>query len=315
MFLLFNKFNLSLDNFHGYTLSKRYVFFALLVGLIFTPIISTNRWKLFLSVSGIQESTWSLWRINWISAFLGLVLPSAQGFDVIRMYYIEQRHPEYRGKPGSTVLIERMLGLGLLCSLSLCAFPFLDNPPPLTIFIILAVCLSGFAAIMLVLHPFFYKLYATRKSSNKFLNRALSFIQSTHAAIINFPFRQVMLSSLLLIACFQLLTVLSVYFIFRAYGYHIPFIKHLALYPIIGTLSLVPITIGGFGVREGFFVYFYNTLGIPAEISISVSIVNYLVLTLVPALFGGLFLLLDSFKTDKLLTAQAQTIDKPDHAL
>lgn len=300
LYFLFSQFNVRIPEIVQNVLGWKYFFGAVFSSAFLVQVICTNRWKLFLSESGIQESMWTLWRINWISLFVGLIIPSSQGQDVIRMFYIEKRHPERHGKPGSTVLIERMIGLGVLSLLSLIAYPFLDNPPTLASFLIIGVCLSGFCVIGLVVHPWFFHLYSERRIGIKAVDKAIAFIQSMHGAIIAFPFRRVLFLSIILIGCFQFLMVLSVDLIFRAYGIDIPYINHLALYPVIATLSLAPITIGGFGVREGFFVYFYGTLGVPPEVAISVSVMNYAVLILVPAVFGGMLFLIESLGRGQL---------------
>jgi uncharacterized membrane protein YbhN (UPF0104 family) len=57
---------------------------------------------------------------------------------------------------------------------------------------------------------------------------------------------------------------------------------------------MVPVTIGGFGLREGVFVYFYSFIGVPAEVAVCSSILNYVILNLSPAALGGLLCLWDS---------------------
>ncbi|MNI75130.1 hypothetical protein D3C73_1312570 [compost metagenome] len=89
------------------------------------------------------------------------------------------------------------------------------------------------------------------------------------------------------------------YLVFRAYGYDIPFIQHFALYPVIAILTMVPITVGGLGVREGFFVYFYGLLDVPANIAVGASLANYTLMALIPATCGGFIYLWDTIRGNR----------------
>ena len=124
----------------------------------------------------------------------------------------------------------------------------------------------------------------------------MSYAEKLHAGAINFPYKRALLPSVILIGCYQGSLISVVYFVFRAYGYDIPFMQHFALYPVIAILTLVPITIGGLGVREGFFVYFYSMIGVPPQVAIGVSLVNYSLMALLPAVFGAVVYLWSSFR-------------------
>jgi hypothetical protein len=53
---------------------------------------------------------------------------------------------------------------------------------------------------------------------------------------------------------------------------------------------LLPISIGGFGVREGALLYFFSTVGIDSEISVAAGFLFYVLQLL--AFFPGLIFLL-----------------------
>ena len=124
-------------------------------------------------------------------------------------------------------------------------------------------------------------------------------MKSFYGTIVFFPYKKNMVSTILLILCFQISTILSVYLLFKVYGVDLPLSTHLALYPIISILSMLPITISGFGIREGLFVAFYTSLGVRPDIAVSVSLMNYIILILLPALIGGGIYVIDVFKIKK----------------
>ena len=234
--------------------------------------------------------------------FQGIILPSSQGFDVLRIYYIEKRHPEQRGKVGSTILIERMIGFVVLCLLSLFFSIIVEIPNKKQILIIIsAICLALLGAIVLLLNKKLNAILSSKQFKNKYINKVYSYFTKFSNSLAYFPYNKVLLSSIGLILLFQLSTIASVFLIFKAYGIDIPFYTHISLYPIISILSLIPITISGFGIRESFFVYFYSMLGVPPEIAVAVSLMNYIVLTIVPALFGALIYMINTFNKKELV--------------
>ena len=279
-------------------------YLALAAGIPFTlsAFFSVNRWQVFLRLNSIDEALTSLWKINLVSQFQGLIFPSSQGGDAFRMYYIERRHPNKRGTAGSTVIIERMIGLLVLCGFTLSALPFLPVADHLAPLIITVGTISSIAvgAQLLLISKNIYNLYSHCVIKNACLFRLLGYIKQLHASTIIFPYQQALTSSLFFICCYQISLISVVYLVFRAYGYDIPFIQHFALYPIIAILTMVPITVGGFGVREGFFVYFYSLLDVPANIAVSASLANYIIMVVIPAACGGVIYLWDILRESRL---------------
>lgn len=272
---------------------------AFFIPFTLMPLFSINRWKLFLGMVGIRENFSTLFSINYIAQFHGMILPSAQGQDVFRIYQIERRHPEKRGRAGSTVLIERMFGLILLILFSLFSLPFAAESGDVysCAVLISASALLTFAAVIAVCTPWGYRLYVGRRTRFDFINKAIDYLEKVHHSMITFPYRKVILSSIFFIAGFQLSTVLIVYLLFCACGCFMPFYDHLALFPLIAILTMIPVTIAGFGIREGFFVYFYCKMGITPPAALTVSLTYYFLTGIAPSLFGGLIWIISNKNT------------------
>lgn len=301
--VLFRKFDLKIVSLVSDVKDWFFICLAVCLPVTIIPFFSVNRWKLFLSESRIHEKFFTLWTINLVSIFQGLVVPSSQGFDVLRMYYIERRNPGKRGIAGSTVVIERLFGLAILATFCVFALPFVKfsgNPVPLYVSVFL-VATGSITLFLLLVTPFFHRLYYGKKTRFSILNRIIAYLEKLHGAMILFPYRKVFFSTVCFIAGFQLSLILCVYLVFRAYGHPLPFLTHLAVYPVICIYAMLPVTIGGFGVREGCFAYFYAQLGVPAEIAICVSITNYVIVSLIPAALGGILFVLDELLALELI--------------
>lgn len=291
VYLLCMRFSISANAFADKLMYPSFSGLAAVLPFTAIPLISVNRWRLFLMSMGIREHFFSLWKINLISSFQGLVLPSTQGHDAFRMFHIANRHPGCAGASAGSVIIERMFGLDVFCAVALVGLPFVQKYAEVKWSIVLSVMgfsLAAAVGTLMIVNSWIHRLYSGLRPRMRIIGRIVSFLDSTHKALVDFPYRKVMLSSIILILLFQLSTILSVYLLFRAYGIDLPFYMHMAFYPVIAIIAMMPVTIGGFGVREGAFAYFYSLVGVPAEVSVCVSVANYVVLSLLPAALGGL---------------------------
>ncbi len=267
-----------------------WLFISLIITLFFIPLLAAFRWKIMLYFSGIKETISQILKINFISIFWGIMLPSSDGFAAIRLYLIEKRHLDSPGRAGSTVVAEKFFGFLLLCIIGI-GFSFTLHIEKIAVcrIILMAIIIIISALFILISHKALYKEISSRSQKLKHGKKITSFILSLHGAFTNLPFGKIIIRVLPIMIIFQLITIFNVSIVFRTYGARIPFMTHLALVPIIQIISLIPFTISGFGVREGAFIYFYESIGVPPPIALSVSIMNFIILTGIPALIGGIW--------------------------
>lgn len=285
-------------------LDVKYLIIAILIRVFIMPVISINRWKLFLKYSGVNESFFMLLKISLVSSFFGIILPSSQGTDIMRMVMIEKRCKEKNVKINSTssatVLIERMIGFVLLALIGFIASVIIDYPNKLYVTgLIGCINLFLFLIIIVVTNKRIYFFTKGILEKIKIMRNIINYVDKLYYSIIIFPFKKILFSSVCLILLFQLCTILVAFCIFKAFSVDLTFIQHLAFYPLITILSVIPISISGLGLREGFFVYFYNSVGILPSISVTVSLINYFIEVLLYALIGGFVYLLQTFKIIK----------------
>lgn len=272
-----------------------FVALAALLPLTLIPWVAANRWGYLLGLSGIRERMAVLWGFHWKAAFLGLFLPGSQGMDFFRILFIERRHPSSRGVAGSTVVIERMIGFVLLGLFALLALPFVYDGERFRPVLALVLAING-GLFVLVLMVFLVRWRAPEASESgiaRVIWRAVRYLHRLHQAVQGFPYRRGLLPTVVWIGAFQLSLVAVVHLLFLAFDQPVPFVQNLLLYPLIGILTVVPVTVGGLGVREGAFVFFYSLVGVPAEVAVGVSLLTYLLVIGVPAMLGGLLLLFD----------------------
>ena len=89
----------------------------------------------------------------------------------------------------------------------------------------------------------------------------------------------------------------QVYIIALGLNIHVPIIEFLLIsITTIILSSIIPITIGGLGVREGFFVIMIAGYGVSSDIALVLSIAGFLVKLVIPGIFGLIFSASSSFK-------------------
>jgi len=79
----------------------------------------------------------------------------------------------------------------------------------------------------------------------------------------------------------------QVYIIAQAFSVDIPYIIFILLHTLsVVAYGLLPISIGGLGVREGIFVFLLLPFGVTAEVAFVISFSGYIVKMIIPALLG-----------------------------
>lgn len=67
------------------------------------------------------------------------------------------------------------------------------------------------------------------------------------------------------------------YYLFLGFGHEVGFINILLINSIGTIVALIPISLAGLGVRESVTVYLFTTLGVPAEIALSVALIQLII--------------------------------------
>jgi len=280
----------------------KYIYLSIILPLFVIPLIVNNRWKYFLSLQNVQENIFNLAKINFISIYYGIIMPSTQGVDAIRILLIEKKYPDKRGMVGSTVLLERIMGsisLGIIASIAVLSSSHISeirNIRTIVLIFALIIIIIPIIFVLPVVYDVLNKLIYKHKIKNNYMRKIILYVNKFHNSLILSAKPEVFFKSFILITIFQLTTILNVYLVFRAMGIYLPYYIHLMIMPIVYIVSMVPITISGFGVREGMFAYMYGLFGVSAPQAVAVSILNYSILTLIPAFIGFLIVIFSKAK-------------------
>ena len=286
--------DIELSTYSGSTIvSHWWLATSIVLGVLVAPLLAASRWQVFLHYVDVTEHRLGLIQIFFTSSFFGVFLPSVAGADAVRMYLIERKYPMLRGRTSATVLCERLFGFVLLSIFGLLGtivvhrytdISYLILVMSMTVTALLVICVVLLNRRTTALLEIF-----TKKTSR--LQSVFNYILSVSATLSSFPVLRALPHALPYMILYQASMILIVYLLFLSIGEPLSIVIHLAFFPIIAILTLVPISLAGLGVREGAFIYFYALVGISPETSLFVSISFFAISTLCNVFIGGVLAL------------------------
>lgn len=242
-------------------------------GLSFAAV--AKRFQVLLGGVGLAALFAPLLRAYVVANLLALVLPSALLSDVYRV--VDARRDTGRGtEVVAAATAERLLSLAALGGVVLAAAPFAPLPDEIRGALLAALVLAGglVCASLAALHP----------ASNRLLRRLLPPLGRASHRLADHAGRAlraidalsaqpgVLLRALGWSLVAQLLPVLAVASLARPLDAHVAEHWYAVIVPLVTLVTLVPVSIGGAGVREWLYIELFGALGMRAEVALSLSL-------------------------------------------
>lgn len=269
-------------------------YWLLLPAAVFFLAAMTNaglKWYILLRAQGINVPFRAVLSYTYVGFFFNNFLPANVGGDVMRGYGLA-RYTEQGAEAAVSVVVDRIVGLMAFMSsavaAALVAVFVLDQENlkgvEAAAMIGLAIFVAGFATILsrrvraLLGHLFAWKLLAPLAPIYNRLSNALNAYRHSYG-----PLALAFCTGLVTIV----LTNFTDYFIVQSLGGGIPLIYIFIFNPIIAFVLAFPISIGGLGVTQAVYPFFYGLVGVPASLAFTVSLLKQLIVY-VTSLIGGL---------------------------
>lgn len=262
-----------------------FVFFSFL----FSLIVSSYKWKITLLCQKIKVNLKKLVQIVWIAFFFNILLPSTIAGDISRFYYVA-KGGKNKNNTFLSIVADRFINMsaGIILGTFTLLLIYDEIEKGIAIFII-AICLSWVFGILL--------LYKLNYSSISELFKKCDFKWLSHGVLNLKDALEVFLDSKLNLFKVVLLSflvkfnaVLLVFLITLFLGLNIPFIYLLIFVPIIDVITLIPISIGGLGIRENAYVFFLSKVGILPQEAFAISLILSLSMICWGLIGGGIYL-------------------------
>jgi uncharacterized protein (TIRG00374 family) len=261
-------------------------------------ILCFVRWEMLLKAAQINIP----FRRVLISAcggiFFNLFLPSTIGGDLVRTIDLAM-HTKRPREVVATVLLDRLSGyVGLVILAVIAVIIGHRYIRDASVLFMVAVITAILIVILLVL--FNSRIYS--KVNNilrprgkreahgvvSVLSRLRGSLKNLHSEMHIFRnYKKVIVYNLILSFAVQLVFPLIFYLIALSLGVRLNIIYFLVFLPIIGAITLIPISIGGLGLRDATTIYFFAKVGLSKDLSFAMSLLSFSFI-LIYGVIGGL---------------------------
>ena len=254
---------------------KPLLFFSFIIFFISYPLC-LFRWEILLKAAKIHLPLKRIIISFAGGIFFNLFLPSTIGGDLVRSIDLGS-HTKKPKEVVATVLLDRLSGYIGLVIIALFAVIFgwrfvEDVSVLIPVFIILILLV----AILLVLFNKYTYSKVNRLLRSPDSGRIREAITSLHQEIHLFSRdKKVIFNNLGLSLLVQLTAPLSFYLLGLSLGIKINIAYFFVFIPVIGAITLLPISIGGLGLRDASTIYFFAKAGVCKDMAFAMSLLNF----------------------------------------
>jgi glycosyltransferase 2 family protein len=254
--------------------------------------------RLNLLLKDLNVRLYESFKLVILGTFFNSFLPSNIGGDGYKIYYLKKRYDLSLDKSFALILIERISGLFILFLMGLVYIVFfwerLSEKIEITeigfenkIYYIIAFFLMLILAIGIT---FLLKPKWSRELVMKIKDRlrsSLGFVRGIDRSI----YLMVIFFSILI----HFFRLLGFYFLVFFLNEQIYWIDIMFLLSITAFISMIPITLGALGLREGVITVILILFGLPENDAIIISLLNRLILMLIASV-GAIYYMNSDFK-------------------
>jgi len=266
-----------------------YVIVAVLLYLL-GQVMSAYRWRLIGVAVGLTDGFVRYVRFYFIGMFFMFFGPSTLGGDLVRGLYLAEGGKR-RARALNSVLFDRLNGMVVLIAIGAVAFVL---PPgyglPRALFYLTvafgsALFLGWWTAPLLV-----RTLLPAEHRLRRFIIVDLGPFWRDRAMLVG--------ASAVSLA-FHFVQILTQLVVGRALGLVLPFGYVCIFHPLVSTLSALPITLSGIGLREGGYLWFLTRIGVADANAVAFGGL-WLLVIVINSLIGGLVFVLGGARLPRL---------------
>jgi uncharacterized membrane protein YbhN (UPF0104 family) len=233
------------------------------IALLVLPV-QTWRWTMVLDASATPLPFGRALAIVLIGHFFNQSLPSTVGGDAMRMW-CAWRAGLAPGAAAASVVFDRVISLAGLLALTVCGLPWLLElvPDPAARSAIAAVVAAGIAGLLA-------GAVAARRPALVPDWRYARGFAARAGRLLDHPWR--MVASLAFAAAGVVCFCAMVYLLAGALEARLTFVQALLLVPPVMLVSVIPVSVAGWGLREGAMVVALGFVGVEPAAAFAVSV-------------------------------------------
>jgi uncharacterized membrane protein YbhN (UPF0104 family) len=238
--------------------------------------LSSYRWRVLGRALGFYLPWWRYLQLYYVGVFFNLFLPTSMGGDVIRALNLT-REPGRRLAAGWSVVSDRLSGLMALvllaCGASLLQWQAVATSPRVIIWLL---------ALGLIFGPLVLVRLGRQSPRLGHLATALSLSRA---------YRREFLAAFALSLAVQAASIVQIAWLGRALGIELGLLGYAVVVPLVSLATMLPVSISGIGVREGSFVIFLASYGVPPPAAVALGLAWFLMNVIVGVIGGVVYLL------------------------
>ena len=247
---------------------------------IFGIWISALRWQILLKTQNIRISQTYLSSSFLIGSFFNNLLPTSIGGDIFRTVDIANKAKISVGKSASVIVVERFSGVISAATYAIIAL-FLGfrtvgkTSYVIPVIVFFAVCVI---LVFIILNPSILRLNKVIDKI-KFLSRIREKLREVYHTFMSFKKYKLALVAVLFCSFALQFGVIGNYWLAaKSLGIGLSFESYIFIVPIVATIAMLPISIGGTGIRENSLVFLMVALGAPSDKSTVCSLILFAML-------------------------------------
>jgi len=271
--------------------NKLFLFFAFIVFLV-NYLLCFFRWEMLLQAVEIDLPVKKVIASFSGGIFFNLFLPSTVGGDFVRSMDLAS-HTKKSKEVVATVFLDRLSGFVGMVLVSLFAVSFgfklvQDKAVFIPVFIITGIL----AFILLILFNEFLFLKINKLLHSSSAGKIRETVKNIHQEIYYFRrHKPVIFKNLLLSLAIQLIAPATFFLIGLSLGIRINPVYFFVYLPIISAITMLPISIGGLGVRDATTIYFFAKAGVVKDLAFAASLINFFFILICGSLGGIIYVL------------------------
>ncbi len=262
----------------------------ILIGRVAILFVSL-RWQILLAEQGISLPIFLLFKRIWMGRFFNNFSVGKTGVDLFRVF-APWGMPLKKTAVGSSVVFDRYTGLiGLLVALALAGLVEYKLAKELGLELLPIFALAGAALLLLAVvthRPFVWSRWLISRFP---VSKARSIGEGILRSLLLYVDRKgTTLMAIAISIGLRVMGAIASYFAFLAFGIDISFGTVLFISLLLNVISMLPISINGWGIREGAFVLLYTQVGVGDAEALSVALLSRVLHVLVSSVGGLMYL-------------------------
>lgn len=253
-----------------------------ILAYLVVEIAAAFRWHVLLKVQKIHLSLPRLSGLFFIGMFYNQFLPGGTGGDIMKSYYLLKETPNQKAGALLAVVFDRFIGLVALVAITATLiglrYDFLSQKPETRNLLWLLLIILG-ASVAFLLSTFIVSgFHLLHSLPTRFPGRD-SLIEISAAYHLYARHWRATLVAFIASLVAHLATFTTFLFAAYALGARVPLVDFFAVMPVERTISALPISFAGIGLREKVFQIMLNGLcGVPEATSILIGSLSFLII-------------------------------------